>query len=127
MEAGEIRVFTFQDEYFFSHFRSTNFQDAKVEYRPTFGKAGLRLIAGGYHNYGPALYEGQLAPRYWNGTEIPFTPHWEAQAGYRDPAGDLTGGHGRRRRPIPILLRKDRGRAGIGIRRGTLNFSIQSL
>lgn len=94
MEAGEIRVFTFQDEYFFSHFHSTNFHDAKVEYRPTFGKAGLRLIAGGYHNYGPALYEGQLAPRHWNGMEIPFTPHWEAQAGYVTPLGTLRAGMG---------------------------------
>jgi hypothetical protein len=94
MEAGEIQVFTFQDEYFFSHFRSTNFQNAKVEYCPTFGKAGLRLIAGGYHNYGPALYEGQLAPRHWKGTEIPFTPHWEAQAGYVTPLGTLRAGMG---------------------------------
>ena len=94
MEAGEIRVFTFQDEYFFSHFQSTNFHDVKAEYRPTFGKVGLRLIAGGYHNYGPALYEGQLSPRHWNGMEIPFTPHWEAQAGYVTPLGTLRAGMG---------------------------------
>jgi hypothetical protein len=94
MEAGEIQVFTFQNEYFFSHFRSTNFQNAKVEYCPTFGKAGLRLIAGGYHNYGPALYEGQLETHPWNGMEIPFAPYWEAQAGYVTPLGTLRAGMG---------------------------------
>lgn len=94
MEAGEIRVFTFQDEYLFSHFRSTHFQNAKVEYCPTFGKAGLRLIAGGYQDYGPALYEELAPPQHFLGTDPLFIPYWEAQAGYVTPLGTLRAGMG---------------------------------
>jgi hypothetical protein len=92
VEAGEIEVFTFQDEFFFNALRSANFQDAKIEYGPTFGKLGLRLILGGYRNYEPAIFLEQAAPHRWNGREIPFTPHWEAQAGYVTPLGTVRAG-----------------------------------
>ncbi|GEM_PF-4093698 len=89
VEAGQIDVFTFQDEYFLFLLRSANFQDAKIEYAPTFGKAGLRLIVGGYRNYEPALLPEQLDSHVTGGRELPFTPHWEAQAGYVTPLGTL--------------------------------------
>jgi hypothetical protein len=94
VEAGEIDVFTFQDEYFLSYLRSSHFQDAKVEYCPTFGKAGLRLIVGAYRIYEPALFSQQLLVHEAYGIKLPFTPHWEAQAGYATPLGTLRVGLG---------------------------------
>jgi hypothetical protein len=94
MEAGKIEVFTFQDEYFLAYLRSANFQDAKIEYAPTFGKAGLRVIVGAYRNYAPTLFAAQAEPHRYETREIPFTPHWEAQVGYTTPLGVLRVGAG---------------------------------
>ncbi|MEO6096007.1 MAG: hypothetical protein ABIW76_10060 [Fibrobacteria bacterium] len=94
MEAGRMEVFTFQDEYFMAYLRSANFQDAKIEYAPTFGKAGIRIIVGAYRNYAPALFEAQAQPHLFEANEIPFTPHWEAQVGYTTPLGVLRVGAG---------------------------------
>ncbi|MDB5103633.1 MAG: hypothetical protein JWP91_1322 [Fibrobacteres bacterium] len=94
MEAGKIDLFSFQDEFFLANLYSANFQDAKIEYCPTFGKAGIRLIAGAYRNYQPALFGVQAEPHRAFGREIPFTPHWEAQAGYATPVGTLRIGMG---------------------------------
>jgi hypothetical protein len=89
METGAIDAFTFQDEYFLSFLRSINFQDVRLEYCPSFGKWGLWLIAGGYHNYGPILYAHQSDYKTINGITLPFRAHWEAQVGYATPIGAL--------------------------------------
>lgn len=88
-EAGEIQAFTFQDEYFLSYLRSPEFQDVKIEYAPSFGKAGIRLIAGAYRNYGRVLFPGQAEYLSYDHRDIPYHAHWEAQAGYATPLGNL--------------------------------------
>ncbi len=91
LEAGIMDVFTFQDEYFLRSLRGVNFQSAKFEYCPTFGKAGLRLIVGAYGDYGPALFTTGREPRLW-GMASPMQGFWEAQAGYATPLGALRAG-----------------------------------
>jgi hypothetical protein len=92
VEAGNIEAYTFQDEFFMRFLRSTNFQDVKAEYAPSFGKWGLWLIAGGYHNYSPVLYPQQEEYKTINGVKLPFRAHWEAQLGYATPIGALRAG-----------------------------------
>jgi hypothetical protein len=94
MQTGRISAFTFQDEYFLSYLRSANFQDARIEYRPTFGKAGLRLTAGAWRNYGSTLFEKQAERHDLFGMASPGRAHWEAQAGYATPLGALRVGMG---------------------------------
>ncbi len=94
METGRIDAFTFQNEYFLRFLRSQNFQDFKIEYAPVFGKAGLRLIAGAYRNYGPLLYAEQADYKTFGGGKIPYRVHWEAQAGYLTPLGAVRAGMG---------------------------------
>jgi hypothetical protein len=99
LESGRIDAFTFQDEYFLGSLRSPNFQDIKLEYCPVLGKAGLRLVLGGYRQYGPAtFFADQLDER------IRF--HWETQAGYATPLGYLRAGMGGRDNESPFYYLK---------------------
>jgi hypothetical protein len=86
-ESGHIDVFTFQDEFFMQTLRSAHFHDVKLEYCPTFGQAGLRLVAGVYSHYGTNAFTVDQLNR-------PLRKHWEAQAGYAMPFGFLRGGMG---------------------------------
>lgn len=79
MEAGAVRAFSFQDEYFLSALRGTHFQNVQAEYSPTMGRFGLRLAAGGFRHYGEALLDG-LGDDY---TRV----YWEAQASCATPIG----------------------------------------
>ncbi|MDB5049789.1 MAG: patatin-like phospholipase family protein [Fibrobacteres bacterium] len=104
IEAGRIDAFTFQDEYFFTFLRSRSFRDVKLEYGPTFGKAGLRLIAGAYRNYGGTFFPEQAELGSFGGQEIPFRFHWEVQAGYVTPLGTLRAGLGSVEDDAPIYF-----------------------
>lgn len=84
MEAGEAAAFSFQDEYFLAGLRSAHFQNVQAEYAPVFGKAGMRLLAGGFRMYGSPLAEGFGR----DFTRI----YWEAQASYATAAGPLRAG-----------------------------------
>jgi hypothetical protein len=79
MESGEVRAFSFQDEYFLSALRGVHFQNVQAEYSPTFGRFGLRLMAGGFRHYGEALLEG-LGDDF---TRV----YWETQASCATPLG----------------------------------------
>ncbi|HKP97618.1 MAG TPA: hypothetical protein VJ385_17880 [Fibrobacteria bacterium] len=94
IEAGTIDAFTFQEEYFLRYLRSTNFQDVKIEYSPVFGRAGLRLTAGAYRNYGGALFPQQTEYLTYDHWDFPVRFHWEAQAGCVTPLGTLRAGMG---------------------------------
>ena len=95
VEAGEIDVFTFQKEFFLAYLRAASFRDVKVEYNPTFGKIGLRIILGAYRKYGVELLETNAEPpRLWDRKDLPFQGHWEGQAAYATPWGTLRAGMG---------------------------------
>lgn len=83
-QLGSIAAFSFQDEFFSMALRSPLFQNAQLEYCPTFGKAGLRLVAGGFQLYGPKL-KGDRTGR-------DTRAYWEAQAAYATPVGPLRAG-----------------------------------
>lgn len=87
IESGRVDVFSFQDEYFLGTFRSTNFQDVKLEYSPSFGKTGVQLVVGAFRQYGPeSFYPDQLIN--------PLRTHWEAVLGVSTPLGPLRAGLG---------------------------------
>lgn len=84
MEAGEVSAWSFQDEFFLGALRGAHFQNAQAEYAPTFGRAGLRLLAGGFRFHGRALQED---------FEDDFTrAYWEAQVSWSTAAGPLRAG-----------------------------------
>jgi hypothetical protein len=86
MEAGEVSAWSYQDEFFLAGLRSPHFQNVQAEYSPAFGRAGIRLMAGGFRLYGRPLTEGYPED---------FTRlYWEAQASYATPAGPLRAGLG---------------------------------
>lgn len=86
IEAGEVAAWSFQDEYFLAGLRSPHFQNVQAEYAPAFGRAGLRLMAGGFRLYGRSLTEGSADD---------FTRlYWEAQVSYATPAGPIRAGLG---------------------------------
>ena len=94
IRSGRIDAFSFQDEYFFSDLRSAGFQNVRAEYCPTWGRAGLRLAAGAWRNYGTALYAHQLVYNDAFGVRLPGRGYWEAQAGYATPLGAFRVGLG---------------------------------
>jgi len=85
MQTGEIRVFDFQDEYFLAEFRSTQFQEIKMTYAPTLGKAGLKASFGRFQNYGDKNY-------FLDQLQHPVQLHWELETGYQTPWGNLRTG-----------------------------------
>jgi len=105
-ETGRIEVFTFQDEYFLFPLHSANFHSLKAEYAPVFGKAGFRLIAGGFRHLHPILFTRQA--------EIRTRYHWEAQAGFATPLGVLRAGAGGLDGEKPVFYL----RIGAGLRLG---------
>lgn len=94
IRAGRIDAFSFQDEYFGAYLRATNFQDLRLEYCPTWGRAGLRLMAGAWRHYGQTFFPVQSERRNLMGWRLPGRMHWEAQAGYATPLGSLRVGLG---------------------------------
>jgi hypothetical protein len=94
VEAGTIDAFTFQDEFFLRYLRSTDFQDVKLEYCPTFGKAGIRLIGGAFRTYRAIPFQGRDDYREIYGRKLPVRIHWEIQGGYATPLGTFRVGMG---------------------------------
>ncbi len=107
LESGRIDAFTFQDEYFLGSLRTPNFQDVKLEYCPVFGQAGIRLILGGYRQYGSASFFPDQIRR-------PIRFHWETQAGYATPLGYLRAGMGARVGELPFYYLKLGADLGLG-------------
>jgi hypothetical protein len=96
LQMGRIAAFTFQDEYFSMALRAPGFQNAQVEYSPVFGKAGLRLLLGGYQLYGPKLSQERA--------DHATRAYWEIQAAYATPAGPLRAGVGGMDGEKPVLF-----------------------
>jgi hypothetical protein len=94
IRSGRIDAFSFQEEYFSAYLRSANFQDVRLEYCPTWGRAGLRLMAGAWRHYGNTFFAEQSVRRDIGGWRLPGRAHWEAQAGYATPLGSLRVGMG---------------------------------
>lgn len=94
MRSGRIDALSFQDEFFPAYLRSPNFQDIRLEYCPTWGRAGLRLMAGAWRHYGETFFAEQSERRNLGGWRLPGRGHWEAQAGYATPLGSLRVGLG---------------------------------
>jgi hypothetical protein len=86
VEAGEVAAWSFQDEFFLAGLRSAHFQNVQGEYAPAFGRAGIRLMAGGFRHYGRHLVEGYAED---------FTRlYWEAQVSCATPVGPIRAGLG---------------------------------